>query len=170
MKESGSCEGPYKQGPSHKAWRGSAIFLGGESLNMKKWRWVWSCLANWFKVVACCEFGSIGTSGGWDLEKVPRKSTALPCLTVGQGGNSQKQHQSLVGGVTKGSQSPWHSGSQELKLAMAWSLGPPFTSEISYVNFFQNWFISQFLLSNQRWLTAVSSGLLLPLCGLCITN
>ena len=73
-------------------------------------------------------------------------------------------------GVTGGSQSPWRSGSQELKLAVAVSLGARFASEILCVNFFQNGFISQFLFSNQKWLIAVSSGLPLPLCGLCITN
>lgn len=119
--------------------------------------------------MACCEFGSIGASRGLDLEnpkyrfassnhKVRRKSTETATVQVpGTGGTGR-------------SQSSWRSGSQKLKLAVVGSLGALFAPGKLYANFSQNLFISKFLLSNQKWSIAVSSGLPLPLCGLQITN
>lgn len=68
------------------------------------------------------------------------------------------------------SQSLWHSGSQELKLAVAGSLGALFALRVLHVNFFQDGFISQILFLKHKWLIAFSSGLGFHLCGLRITN
>lgn len=116
----------------------------------------------------CCEFGIIGASRGLDLEnpkhrfassnhRARRKSSEIaPTEVTGAGG-------------TGGSQSPWHSGIQPLKLAVEGSLGAFFSSEVSYVNFFQM-DLFQLLLLKQTFLVAFSSGLPLPLFGLCITK
>lgn len=72
----------------------------------------------------------------------------------------------LGGGVTE-PVAFWQPGTEAGSVRVS---GSTFASEVLHVNFFQDGFISQFLLSKHKWLIAFSSGLAFHLCGLRITN
>lgn len=73
-------------------------------------------------MVACCEFGNIGTSEGLDLEN-PKHTFASYNHRARK---KSSETEVAVTGKTGGSQSLCHSGSQELKLAVPESLGALF--------------------------------------------